>query len=92
MLSDCEKCWDTPCGCGWYYRYHSDEKFKALVDKLDEGRKKIRASPEFKAEGARRMREKAEWQVRQSKWAEEQAKMEELRKLYDPTTGKWRKK
>lgn len=19
-LSDCEKCWDTPCGCGWYFR------------------------------------------------------------------------
>ncbi len=20
MLSDCEKCWDTPCTCGWDYR------------------------------------------------------------------------
>jgi len=19
-LSDCEKCWDTPCHCGWQYR------------------------------------------------------------------------
>jgi hypothetical protein len=19
-LSDCEKCWDTPCTCGWEYR------------------------------------------------------------------------
>ena len=19
-LSDCEKCWDTPCTCGWAYR------------------------------------------------------------------------
>lgn len=19
-LSDCEKCWDTPCTCGWDYR------------------------------------------------------------------------
>jgi hypothetical protein len=19
-LSDCEKCWDTPCGCGWYFK------------------------------------------------------------------------
>lgn len=19
-LADCEKCWDTPCTCGWYLR------------------------------------------------------------------------
>ena len=25
-LSDCEKCWDTPCVCGWGYREMSKEK------------------------------------------------------------------
>lgn len=20
MITDCEKCWDTPCLCGWEYR------------------------------------------------------------------------
>jgi hypothetical protein len=20
MLTDCEKCWNTPCDCGWEYR------------------------------------------------------------------------
>jgi hypothetical protein len=24
-LSDCEKCWDTPCTCGWNYRHWSRE-------------------------------------------------------------------
>lgn len=24
-LSDCEKCWDTPCQCGWEYRGYSRE-------------------------------------------------------------------
>lgn len=21
MLSDCEKCWESPCRCGWDYRH-----------------------------------------------------------------------
>lgn len=25
-LSDCEKCWDTPCTCGWEYRYWETEE------------------------------------------------------------------
>jgi hypothetical protein len=24
-LSDCEKCWDTPCTCGWDYRRRSEQ-------------------------------------------------------------------
>ena len=26
-LSDCEKCWDTPCTCGWEYREYSKAYF-----------------------------------------------------------------
>lgn len=25
-LSDCSKCWSTPCECGWDYRKWTDEK------------------------------------------------------------------
>ena len=25
-MSDCEKCWDTPCTCGWDYRNWSRER------------------------------------------------------------------
>jgi len=25
-LSSCEKCWDTPCTCGWEYRHYSIER------------------------------------------------------------------
>lgn len=24
-LSDCEKCWDTPCHCGYEYRNYTNE-------------------------------------------------------------------
>ena len=25
-MSDCEKCWDTPCSCGYDYRWMSVDK------------------------------------------------------------------
>ena len=31
-LSDCEKCWDTPCTCGWEYREYS---IKGLEDQIE---------------------------------------------------------
>ena len=31
-MSDCEKCWDTPCVCGWDYNQKSD---KWLADMRD---------------------------------------------------------
>ncbi len=42
-LSDCIKCWDTPCTCGWNYRNCSIEYLeerKRLFDKIIEFRKK----------------------------------------------------
>lgn len=31
-LSDCEKCWDTPCTCGWDYRKYSKERLQTFVE------------------------------------------------------------
>ena len=30
-LTDCGKCWSTPCECGWEYRYMNDEKFAKFI-------------------------------------------------------------
>jgi hypothetical protein len=34
-LSDCTKCWDTPCTCGWYYRLMSNNRLKNRIDLLN---------------------------------------------------------
>lgn len=31
-MSDCEKCWDTPCTCGWDYRKYSKEHLIEMRD------------------------------------------------------------
>jgi len=33
-LSDCIKCWDTPCECGWEYRWWDIERLTKLRDTL----------------------------------------------------------
>ncbi|KKK72388.1 hypothetical protein LCGC14_2904380 [marine sediment metagenome] len=34
-LSDCAKCWDTPCTCGWEYRNYSLENLEKLIRRMD---------------------------------------------------------
>ncbi len=41
-LSDCEKCWDTPCTCGYEYKKYSTSRLltlKEVNDKEVENRK-----------------------------------------------------
>lgn len=33
-ITDCPKCWDTPCTCGWEYRKYSKEKRLALAAEI----------------------------------------------------------
>jgi hypothetical protein len=33
-LSDCEKCWDTPCTCGWDYREWTVGQLEAQIKML----------------------------------------------------------
>jgi hypothetical protein len=31
-MSDCEKCWDTPCECGWEYRKWDKKRLVKMRD------------------------------------------------------------
>jgi hypothetical protein len=33
-LSDCSKCWDTPCRCGHSYQHFSKEELVNLIEAL----------------------------------------------------------
>lgn len=33
-LSDCEKCWETPCVCGYDYRKWNTDDIKKLIEVL----------------------------------------------------------
>ncbi len=33
-MSDCEKCWDTPCTCGWDYKDWSITQLKEQIKML----------------------------------------------------------
>ena len=35
-MSDCEKCWDSLCTCGWEYRHWTPGKVEALIATLFE--------------------------------------------------------
>jgi hypothetical protein len=30
-MSDCSKCWDCPCTCGWDYRYWSVKQIESQI-------------------------------------------------------------
>ena len=34
-LSDCEKCWDTPCTCGHEYKNWSVKRLKEQIEMLE---------------------------------------------------------
>ena len=35
-MSDCEKCWETPCSCGHGYRDWSAERLQSQIDMLNQ--------------------------------------------------------
>ena len=42
-MSDCVKCWDTPCTCGWALRHYS-------LESLQEDKERIERAIQFKKE------------------------------------------
>jgi hypothetical protein len=42
-LSDCPKCWDTPCQCGWEYKNISSDNFAQHIAKILQYRTKEEA-------------------------------------------------
>lgn len=42
-MNDCEKCWDTPCTCGWDYRNIPPEKFVEFLADILRYRSKTEA-------------------------------------------------
>lgn len=39
-LSDCEKCWSTPCECGWNFRNYSADHFSKYIANILQYRRK----------------------------------------------------
>lgn len=42
-LSDCSKCWDTPCTCGWGYKEYSKERLANFIARITQYRSKEEA-------------------------------------------------
>ena len=40
MLSDCLKCWDTPCTCGWDYKNYTIESLSNHLANITQYRDK----------------------------------------------------
>ena len=34
-LTDCVRCWDTPCTCGYSYRSWRPERLRAFIERLE---------------------------------------------------------
>ena len=43
-MSDCERCWDTPCTCGWGYRDWSDERAADIIAAVVKMRTRVDAA------------------------------------------------
>ncbi len=41
-LSDCDKCWSTPCSCGYDYKDWPDEAFYKFIHDIIVGRDKYK--------------------------------------------------
>lgn len=44
-LSDCENCWDTPCTCGFNWRFWTDERLQQVIQTLEKVRRIKRETP-----------------------------------------------
>lgn len=42
-LSDCQKCWETPCSCGWEYRLYTVDRLSQHIADITQYRKKEEA-------------------------------------------------
>jgi hypothetical protein len=42
-LSDCHKCWDTPCSCGYDYKDYTPEQLAAHIARICQYRSKDEA-------------------------------------------------
>ncbi len=39
-MSDCIKCWNTPCSCGWNYKDYSKERLSKYIAEITQYRSK----------------------------------------------------
>ena len=39
-MSDCLKCWETPCECGYDYIHLTDKQFNKFISNITAGRDK----------------------------------------------------
>ena len=52
MLSDCAKCWDTPCECGYNYRNWSKDRLENFIKILEDVKTgKLRWNPDERIRG-----------------------------------------
>ena len=42
-MSDCSKCWQTPCECGWHFRRIPPANFAAYIAGITQHRSKAEA-------------------------------------------------
>lgn len=47
-LSDCPKCWDTPCECGHEYRSWSVKRLERLIQTLQDVLKEVKDAQDTK--------------------------------------------